>query len=142
MIDSKMPLVLEMSDHMIQRNPTLDYTTPDLIKLIVSDLGAMTPSVSIAVGPRRSEDDWLMVSFSIGGVGCAVRDLRWRVVQLSQHLQLCLIAAAWDRSFCTSSRVSTTLSSPRSLCNRRLHIHSTVAVYSTGIENDRANESP
>jgi translation initiation factor eIF-2B subunit alpha len=56
MIESKMPVALEMTDHMIQRNPTLDYTTPDLIKLIVTDLGAMTPSVSTPAVSVRWED--------------------------------------------------------------------------------------
>ncbi|CEQ42700.1 SPOSA6832_04562 [Sporobolomyces salmonicolor] len=44
MIDSKMPEALEMSDAATRHNPTLDYTTPDLITLILSDLGTMTPS--------------------------------------------------------------------------------------------------
>ncbi|GAA5947413.1 hypothetical protein JCM3765_001667 [Sporobolomyces pararoseus] len=44
MINSKMPSALEMSDAATLNNPTLDYTTPDLITLILSDLGTMTPS--------------------------------------------------------------------------------------------------
>jgi len=71
MINSKMPSALEMSDAATLNNPTLDYTTPDLVSLlrfsnilagiefkahmsnddsqitlILSDLGTMTPSVS------------------------------------------------------------------------------------------------
>lgn len=48
MIDSPLPKALEMTDEMTGGNPTLDYTTPDLVSLIVSDLGVMTPSVSIS----------------------------------------------------------------------------------------------
>ncbi|SCV68921.1 BQ2448_1941 [Microbotryum intermedium] len=44
MIDSAMPQALEMTDEMTRNNPTLDYTTPDLITLIISDLGCLTPS--------------------------------------------------------------------------------------------------
>ncbi|GAA5882576.1 hypothetical protein JCM16303_002051 [Sporobolomyces ruberrimus] len=44
MIDSPMPSPLTMSDAATLNNPTLDYTTPDLITLILSDLGTMTPS--------------------------------------------------------------------------------------------------
>ncbi|POY76700.1 hypothetical protein BMF94_0292 [Rhodotorula taiwanensis] len=44
MIDSKMPDALEMSDEGIRGNPILDYTTPDHISLIVSDVGVLTPS--------------------------------------------------------------------------------------------------
>ncbi|GAA5845671.1 hypothetical protein JCM5353_001257 [Sporobolomyces roseus] len=44
MIDSHMPSPLTMSDAATLNNPTLDYTTPDLITLILSDLGTMTPS--------------------------------------------------------------------------------------------------
>ncbi|GAA5951593.1 hypothetical protein JCM8115_005191 [Rhodotorula mucilaginosa] len=44
MIDSKMPTPLEMSDEGIRGNPILDYTTPDHISLIVSDVGVLTPS--------------------------------------------------------------------------------------------------
>lgn len=45
MLASPMPTPLEMSDEMTRGNPTLDYTTPDLVSLVVSDLGVMTPSV-------------------------------------------------------------------------------------------------
>lgn len=45
MLASPMPKPLEMSDEMTRGNPTLDYTTPDLVSLVVSDLGVMTPSV-------------------------------------------------------------------------------------------------
>lgn len=45
MVDSAMPVPLEMNDQMTRANPTLDYTTPDLISLIISDLGVLTPSV-------------------------------------------------------------------------------------------------
>ncbi|SGZ22900.1 BQ5605_C022g09558 [Microbotryum silenes-dioicae] len=44
MINSAIPQALEMTDQMIRNNPTLDYTTPDLITLIISDLGCLTPS--------------------------------------------------------------------------------------------------
>ncbi|KAK4332674.1 Translation initiation factor eIF-2B subunit alpha [Rhodotorula toruloides] len=44
MIHSKMPEALEMSDEATRHNPILDYTTPDHITLIVSDIGVMTPS--------------------------------------------------------------------------------------------------
>ncbi|BGP30297.1 translation initiation factor eIF-2B subunit alpha [Rhodotorula toruloides] len=44
MIHSKMPEPLEMSDEATRHNPILDYTTPDHITLIVSDIGVMTPS--------------------------------------------------------------------------------------------------
>ncbi|GAA5992519.1 hypothetical protein JCM10908_000859 [Rhodotorula pacifica] len=44
MIDSKMPVPLEMPDEGISGNPILDYTTPDHISLIVSDIGVLTPS--------------------------------------------------------------------------------------------------
>ncbi|GAA6011565.1 hypothetical protein JCM11491_004690 [Sporobolomyces phaffii] len=44
MINSPMPASLTMSDAATLNNPTLDYTTPDLITLILSDLGTMTPS--------------------------------------------------------------------------------------------------
>ncbi|KAK4058599.1 translation initiation factor eIF-2B subunit alpha [Microbotryomycetes sp. JL221] len=44
MTDSKMPDPLELSDEQIRHNPILDYTTPDLISLVVSDLGCLTPS--------------------------------------------------------------------------------------------------
>ncbi|GAA5931584.1 translation initiation factor eIF2B subunit alpha [Sporobolomyces koalae] len=44
MISSQMPSPLTMSDTATLNNPTLDYTTPDLITLILSDLGTMTPS--------------------------------------------------------------------------------------------------
>ncbi|KAM0792562.1 hypothetical protein ACM66B_005226 [Microbotryomycetes sp. NB124-2] len=44
MTDSRMPEPLEMTDEQIRHNPILDYTTPDLISLVVSDLGCLTPS--------------------------------------------------------------------------------------------------
>ncbi|GAA6060970.1 hypothetical protein JCM10212_006552 [Sporobolomyces blumeae] len=44
MIDSEMPRPLTMSDAATMHNPTLDYTDPKLITLILSDLGTMTPS--------------------------------------------------------------------------------------------------
>ncbi|BGO89815.1 hypothetical protein NBRC10512_007232 [Rhodotorula toruloides] len=44
MIHSRMPEPLEMSDEATRHNPILDYTTPDHITLIVSDIGVMTPS--------------------------------------------------------------------------------------------------
>ncbi|BGP54098.1 translation initiation factor eIF-2B subunit alpha [Rhodotorula sphaerocarpa] len=44
MTDSKMPVPLEMTDEGIRGNPILDYTTPDHISLIVSDVGVLTPS--------------------------------------------------------------------------------------------------
>ncbi|KAI5481382.1 translation initiation factor eIF-2B alpha subunit [Pseudohyphozyma bogoriensis] len=44
MLSSPMPVPLEMSDDMTRSNPTLDYTGPELISLIISDLGVMSPS--------------------------------------------------------------------------------------------------
>ncbi|TNY17034.1 hypothetical protein DMC30DRAFT_406953 [Rhodotorula diobovata] len=44
MIHSKMPEPLVMSDEATRQNPILDYTTPDQITLIVSDVGVLTPS--------------------------------------------------------------------------------------------------
>ncbi|GAA5971538.1 hypothetical protein JCM11641_000633 [Rhodosporidiobolus odoratus] len=44
MIDSAMPRALEMSDEATRHNPILDYTSPENISLIVSDLGVLTPS--------------------------------------------------------------------------------------------------
>lgn len=56
MLDSTMPAALNMSDDMIKNQPVLDYTTPDLVTLIISDLGPITPSVRgppSPFGPRR-----------------------------------------------------------------------------------------
>ncbi|GAA5868947.1 hypothetical protein JCM8547_003229 [Rhodosporidiobolus lusitaniae] len=44
MIADKMPDALEMSDAATRHNPILDYTTPEMITLIVSDIGVLTPS--------------------------------------------------------------------------------------------------
>ncbi|GAA6001250.1 hypothetical protein JCM10207_007486 [Rhodosporidiobolus poonsookiae] len=44
MIDSPMPDCLEMGDAATRHNPILDYTTPEMISLIVSDVGVLTPS--------------------------------------------------------------------------------------------------
>merc|ERR1711939_265935 len=41
---SSLPPSLHMSEEMVLANPLLDYTTPDLVQLIVTDLGAFTPS--------------------------------------------------------------------------------------------------
>lgn len=45
MLSSPMPTPLEMSESMARANPTLDYTPPELVSLIISDLGVMSPSV-------------------------------------------------------------------------------------------------
>ncbi|GAA5913133.1 hypothetical protein JCM6882_005797 [Rhodosporidiobolus microsporus] len=44
MIDSQVPEALEMSDAATRHNPLLDYTTPEMISLIVSDLGILQTS--------------------------------------------------------------------------------------------------
>ncbi|BGP14107.1 hypothetical protein JCM10213_002404 [Rhodosporidiobolus nylandii] len=44
MIGDSMPRALEMSDAATRHNPLLDYTSPEAISLIVSDLGVLTPS--------------------------------------------------------------------------------------------------
>lgn len=44
MLSSPMPTPLEMSESMARANPTLDYTPPELVSLIISDLGVMSPS--------------------------------------------------------------------------------------------------
>ena len=48
MIDSPIPQPLEMTDDMARLNPTLDYTPASVVSLIISDLGVLTPSVSLA----------------------------------------------------------------------------------------------
>jgi translation initiation factor eIF-2B subunit alpha len=40
MTHSPLPQPLEMTVEQIQNNPMLDFTTPDLIKVVVSDTGA------------------------------------------------------------------------------------------------------
>ena len=43
MLNSAVPTPLSMTDEMTRSNPTLDYTPGELVNLIVSDLGIMTP---------------------------------------------------------------------------------------------------
>jgi translation initiation factor eIF-2B subunit alpha len=45
-VDSATPDALQMTAEQIQNNPLIDYTTPDLVTLIISDVGILTPSVS------------------------------------------------------------------------------------------------
>lgn len=45
MLNSAVPTPLSMTDEMTRSNPTLDYTPGELVNLIVSDLGIMTPAV-------------------------------------------------------------------------------------------------
>lgn len=47
LIDSPIPQALQMSAEQIQNNPLIDYTTPDLVSLVISDVGILTPSVSL-----------------------------------------------------------------------------------------------
>ncbi|KAM0746123.1 nagb/rpia/CoA transferase-like protein [Meredithblackwellia eburnea MCA 4105] len=44
MLDSPVPTPLSMTDEMTRSNPTLDYTPGELVNLIISDLGVMTPA--------------------------------------------------------------------------------------------------
>merc|ERR1711939_190296 len=44
LVDSPAPQALEMTQEQIQNNPLIDYTTPDLVTLVISDLGILTPS--------------------------------------------------------------------------------------------------
>ena len=46
LVDSPLPAALEMTVEQIQNNPLLDYTTPDLVTLVISDIGILTPSVN------------------------------------------------------------------------------------------------
>ncbi|KAK9900638.1 nagb/rpia/CoA transferase-like protein [Cystobasidium minutum MCA 4210] len=44
LVDSPTPEALQMSTAQIQNNPLIDYTTPDLVTLVISDVGILTPS--------------------------------------------------------------------------------------------------
>ena len=44
MRDSPHPVALEMTLEQIEANPLLDYSTPDLIRAIVSDVGVLSMS--------------------------------------------------------------------------------------------------
>lgn len=46
MLTSPPPKPLEMSAEEIEKNPLLDFTEPQFITLVVSDVGILTPSVS------------------------------------------------------------------------------------------------
>ena len=46
LVDSPTPEALQMTTAQIQNNPLIDYTTPDLVTLVISDVGILTPSVS------------------------------------------------------------------------------------------------
>lgn len=48
LVDSPTPEALQMSIAQIQNNPLIDYTTPDLVTLVISDVGILTPSVSLS----------------------------------------------------------------------------------------------
>lgn len=57
MLDSPVPIPLAMTDEMTRSNPTLDYTPGDLVHLIVSDLGILTPAVCYVSSSQSSWDD-------------------------------------------------------------------------------------
>ena len=44
LISSPTPEALQMTEAQIQNNPLVDYTTPDLVTLVVSDVGILTPA--------------------------------------------------------------------------------------------------
>lgn len=44
LVKSPTPEALQMSIAQIQNNPLIDYTTPDLVTLVISDVGILTPS--------------------------------------------------------------------------------------------------
>lgn len=46
LVNSPTPEALQMSIAQLQNNPLIDYTTPDLVTLVISDVGILTPSVS------------------------------------------------------------------------------------------------
>lgn len=52
LVNSPTPEALQMSIAQIQNNPLIDYTTPDLVSLVISDVGILTPSVSIMLSNR------------------------------------------------------------------------------------------
>jgi translation initiation factor eIF-2B subunit alpha len=43
-MDSPAPQPIDMTPEQVQNNPLIDYTTPDLISLVISDVGILTPS--------------------------------------------------------------------------------------------------
>jgi translation initiation factor eIF-2B subunit alpha len=57
LLDSEVPTPLEMTAEQVQNNPLLDYTTPDLVTLVICDVGILTPSVSLAMEPRTRRPD-------------------------------------------------------------------------------------
>lgn len=44
LVDSPTPEALQMTPEQIQNNPLVDYTTPDLVTLVISDVGILTPA--------------------------------------------------------------------------------------------------
>lgn len=53
LLASDVPTPLEMKPEQIQNNPLLDYTTPDLVTLVICDVGILTPSVRVIIPVHR-----------------------------------------------------------------------------------------